>query len=74
MSYTDLNERTIEIIKNKSSFTSRLDVATRALNHLAETGGWDEEIAHILADRILLAVINDPELEEAFNQIPKWYA
>jgi len=34
----------------------------------------DEEIAHIDADKALLAFIDDPEITEAFEAIHKWYA
>jgi hypothetical protein len=33
----------------------------------------DEEVVHPQADDILLALINDPEIEEAYNDVPKWY-
>jgi hypothetical protein len=34
----------------------------------------DEEADHVHADRALLDFINDEEVREAFNDIPKWYA
>jgi len=34
----------------------------------------DEEKAHIEADKLLLELINDPEITEYFNNIEKWYA
>jgi hypothetical protein len=37
-------------------------------------GPTDEEIAHGRADEMLLEYIGDPEITEAFNNIPKWYA
>lgn len=35
---------------------------------------YDEERAHVDADRVLLELINDDEITEAFNAIDKWYA
>jgi hypothetical protein len=34
----------------------------------------DTEGAHRKADLLLLAYIGDPEIEEAYNDVPKWYA
>lgn len=34
----------------------------------------DEEIAHVRADDVLLALIDDDEITEAFKAIHKWYA
>ena len=34
----------------------------------------DEEINHRQADWLLLQYINNPEVEEAFESIHKWYA
>jgi len=34
----------------------------------------DPEIAHGEADKILLALIADPEIEAAFDAVEKWYA
>jgi hypothetical protein len=44
-----------------------------SLRRLSE-GAVDEEIAHGNADRLLLEFINDPEVTEAWENIPKWYA
>lgn len=38
----------------------------------AENG--DEEHAHIEADRVLLQLIDDPVISEAYEIIPKWCA
>lgn len=35
---------------------------------------FDPETAHGIADDALLAYIADPEIEEAFNTVEKWYA
>jgi hypothetical protein len=37
-------------------------------------GHVDEEEAHSKADRLLLEYINEPEVTEAWENIPKWYA
>ena len=34
----------------------------------------DSEQAHIDADKLLLDFIGDPEIKDAFDDIPKWYA
>ena len=34
----------------------------------------DEEAQHIKADKALLEYINDTDITEAFESIPKWYA
>ena len=42
------------------------------LNHLIPR--YDEEDARIEADDLLIAYINDEEITEAYENIPKWYA
>jgi hypothetical protein len=34
----------------------------------------EPESAHAVADRALLAYINDPDITEAYGAVPKWYA
>ena len=48
----------------------------RLLEFLIELNrlNFDEEEAHVLADKALLKFINDPEVTEAFEDINKWYA
>jgi len=41
------------------------------LNHLIPR--YDEEDARIEADDLLIAYINDEEITEAYENIPKWY-
>jgi hypothetical protein len=36
--------------------------------------GGDTEAVHCDADDLLIEYINDPEIEEAYNAVPKWYA
>lgn len=48
---------------------------SEALQKLEElNNGGDEEYNHIEADQVLLDLINDPEIEKAFDAIKKWYA
>lgn len=51
---------------------TRDEALARLKEILAENG--DVEMAHIEADGVLLALINDAEISEAFNVIDKWYA
>jgi hypothetical protein len=44
-----------------------------ALRRLSQ-GLVDEEIAHGNADRLLLEYINEAEVTEAWENIPKWFA
>lgn len=44
-------------------------VTLRELAHLT-----DKEDAHMSADNVLLQLIDDREITEAFNAIDKWYA
>jgi hypothetical protein len=48
----------------------------RVLKELRElkNHGTDHESAHGKADDLLLHLINDAEIEEAFTAIEKWYA
>lgn len=34
----------------------------------------DPEASHAEADELLLNYINDPEIEKAFEEVPKWYS
>lgn len=43
-----------------------------ALQALEDTDDPDD--AHYMADAILLALIDDPEITDAFRKISKWYA
>lgn len=35
---------------------------------------WDQEVAHIAADRILTTLLDDDEIVSAYEAIGKWYA
>ena len=43
----------------------------KKLNELAK--GYEPSYGHHEADDLLLEWINDPEIEEAYNKIEKWY-
>lgn len=34
----------------------------------------DVECAHIEADKLLIEFINDPDVTQAYDAVPKWYA
>ncbi len=42
------------------------------LKDLQEFG--DIEVAHSMADKALIAYINDPEVTKLFEEMEKWYA
>ena len=44
------------------------------IRKLKKTGGDDTETSHLKADELLLEFIDDKEIEETYNNIPKWYA
>lgn len=44
------------------------------LGKLSELKEADPELAHIEADEALIDYINDKEIEEAFEEVPRWYA
>lgn len=43
-----------------------------ALKECAENS--DTEIAHEVADKLLIIYINDQDIKEAFESIKKWYS
>lgn len=43
-----------------------------ALKECAENG--DAEMAHEVADQLLIVYINDQDIKDAFESIKKWYA
>lgn len=60
------------IVERGTSKISREDLL-RNLKELAELK-HDPEVAHSEADELLINYINDPEIEKAFEEVPKWYA
>ena len=61
-----------DIIESRAAGFTKAE-AIRALKELAELRN-DPEIAHAEADEILLSYINDKAIENAFEEVPKWYA
>lgn len=43
------------------------------LKNIVVNGG-DEECDHVDADALLIEYINDPQVTETYQSIPKWYA
>lgn len=66
--YADKIKATVE---KGDSKISRYDL----LNKLTELAGdsGDIEAVHAEADELLLEYLNDPEIEAAFEEVPKWY-
>lgn len=60
------------IVEKGDSKISREDLL-RKLKELSELK-HDPEVAHSEADELLLSYINDPEIEKAFEEVPKWYS
>ena len=60
------------IVEKGDSKISRAEVISR-LQELEGDDG-DIEASHAEADELLLQYINDPEIEKAFEEVPKWYA
>ena len=46
----------------------------KLLQELKELEDGDQELVHIQADELLVRYIGDPDIKEAFERIPKWYA
>jgi hypothetical protein len=44
------------------------------LQALRDERHCDPESAHMTADELLLCYIGDPEIREAFEAVPRWYA
>ena len=60
------------IVEKGDSKISRAELLSR-LKELE--GDWgDPEASHAEADELLLNYINDSEIEEAFEEVPKWYS
>lgn len=57
---------------NNESEKERRDRILAQLKDLSHSD--DPECAHVAADCLLLELIGDSEIEEAYNKIHKWYA
>lgn len=60
------------IVEKGDSKISRAEVISRLQELEGDYG--DMEASHAEADELLLQYINDPEIEKAFEEVPKWYA
>ena len=60
------------IVEKGDSKISRNELISR----LKELKGdnIDVEASHAEADELLVSYINDPEIEKAFEEVPKWYS
>ena len=62
--------RVQELMKEDEPVLTKAE-AIATLNELVEA---DPEIAHSEADEILLRLVNDKDVEKAYDEVPKWYA
>ena len=62
-------DRVQEIVKEKKPVLTKKE----ALRVLEELTMADPELAHSEADEVLLRLINDKEVEKAYDEVPKWY-
>ena len=62
--------RVQEIVDEKKPVLTKKE-AIKILEELTEA---DPELAHSEADEVLIRLINDKDVEEAFDEVPKWYA
>lgn len=60
-----------KLIKNETEGISKDDLL-KELRELKSLG--DVEEAHVEADELVLKYINDKEIEEAYEGVPKWYS
>jgi hypothetical protein len=64
----------VETIRTKlPNLCMSKEAVIQRLNEIAINSD-DKEINHALADKLLLAFINDEEITAAYNKIEKWYA
>ena len=59
------------IVEKGDSKISRADLLEKLKELIGDCG--DVEATHAEADELLLQYINDPEIEKAFEEVPKWY-
>lgn len=65
-------DRVQEIVDEKKPVLTKKEVMS-TLQELSELK-HDPEVAHSEADELLIRYINDKDIEEAFDEVPKWYA
>lgn len=54
--------------------TKKKEILLEDLRRVKKELSHDIEQAHADADGLLLTYLNDKEIAEAYNAIPKWYA
>lgn len=50
------------------------EVLIKKLKKLSSDKNGDYEITHYRADKLLIQYINDKEIEEAYDDVGKWYS
>lgn len=60
--------------RNKITKAKGLELLQSIITLQTELEGSDYETDHVHADEILLKIIGDKDIEEAFYNIQKWYA
>ena len=50
------------------------EVLIKKLKKLSSDKNGDYETTHYRADRLLIQYINDKEIEEAYDNVGKWYS
>lgn len=65
-------DRVQEIVDEKKPVLTKKE-AMSTLQELSELK-HDPEVAHSEADEVLLRLVNDKDIEKAFDEVPKWYA
>lgn len=63
-------DRVQEIVDEKKPVLTKEE----AISTLKELTEADPELAHSEADEVLIRLINDKDVEKAFDEVPKWYA
>lgn len=63
-------DRVQELMKEKKPVLTKKE-AMKILLELTET---DPELAHSEADEVLIRLVNDRDVEKAFDEVPKWYS
>ena len=62
--------KVLELQKSEEPPVTKAEV----LKTFKELEEVDPEVAHSEADELLLRYINDKDIEEAFEEVPRWYA
>ena len=62
-------DRVWELIKEKKPVLTKKE----AIKILEELVDVEPEMAHGEADEVLLRLVNDKDVEKAYDEVPKWY-